>query len=399
MRRARLEALSAGLEEMGCEALLVLAPSAEDTDLAPFLPGPARLGGCFLVLSRDGEPRLGFLNPPEWEAASATGLPLLTPEDLDVARLASGFTEAGPFLARVLDRAFALCGLSPGRMALAGGGPAGVIVAALAPLAAQGWIWVPGHSLVLTARKRKEPAELAGVRAAAEGTCEAMRAVARLLAAASYDGPGSELWLKGEPLTVARIRSEVVRVFLACGLEQPRGNHVAVGEQAGLPHSESRPDRVLRAGEPLMVDLFPRGRLFADCTRTFCVGEPPVGLAPAHALVRSALEEAYRRAAPGVRGWTIQEAVCALLGEAGFSTPVHDLGHGVGFDLHEFPSFTKAAGGEGVLREGDVFAIEPGLYDPGAGWGVRLEDLVYLGPDGPESLTPLPYEMDPRAYL
>jgi Xaa-Pro aminopeptidase len=70
----------------------------------------------------------------------------------------------------------------------------------------------------------------------------------------------------------------------------------------------------------------------------------------------------------------------------------------VGFDLHEFPTFKKASGGEGVLREGDVFTLEPGLYDPAEGWGVRLEDLVYLSPEGLETLTPLPYAMDPRAW-
>ena len=72
----------------------------------------------------------------------------------------------------------------------------------------------------------------------------------------------------------------------------------------------------------------------------------------------------------------------------------------VGFDLQEFPTFKKASGAEGVLREGDVFTIEPGLYEPApgdgqTGWGVRIEDLVHLGPDGLESLTPLPYEFDP----
>ncbi len=53
---------------------------------------------------------------------------------------------------------------------------------------------------------------------------------------------------------------------------------------------------------------------------------------------------------------------------------------------------------EGTLGVGDVFTLEPGLYDPEAGFGVRLEDLVTLGGDGPVNLTPLPYELDPRAW-
>ncbi|HEY0511000.1 MAG TPA: Xaa-Pro peptidase family protein [Thermoanaerobaculia bacterium] len=407
---ARLAALSAGLAELGCEALVVLAPSAQDTDLAPFLPGPAHLGECLLVLPRGGEPRLGYLTPMEREEAAATGLSPLTPEDLEISRLASEYAEPATFLARVLGKALELAGLSPGRVALAGHGAAGTIQGACALLAAQGWTWVPGNALVFASRQRKEPAELAAIREAAEGTCEAMRAVARMLAAASPgdDGVNGVLRLDGEPLTVARLRAEVGRIFTGRGFEQPRGNIIAPGEEGGIPHSAGTPERAVRAGEPLVVDLFPRGRLFADCTRTFCWGEPPAALARAHVLVWSALEEVQRRAAPGVRGWDLQETVCAYFGDAGFPTPisepgtthgyVHNLGHGVGFDLHEFPTFKKASGAEGVLREGDVFTIEPGLYEPQQGWGVRLEDLVYLGPDGLETLTPLPYDLDPRAW-
>jgi Xaa-Pro aminopeptidase len=110
-----------------------------------------------------------------------------------------------------------------------------------------------------------------------------------------------------------------------------------------------------------------------------------------------------------VRGFDLQEAVCRHFQDLGHPTPVshpgtevgyvHNLGHGVGHELHEYPSFRKEAGVEGVLAVGDVIAVEPGLYDPEAGWGVRLEDLLVLGPEGiAEDLTPLPYALDPRAW-
>jgi Xaa-Pro aminopeptidase len=406
--RPRLSALSAGLEEMGCDALVVLAPSARDTDLACFLSGDAHIGECFLVFPRGGEPRLGYLTPMEREEAAATGLALLTPEELDIARFSSEMPEPGVFLARTVGKALELMGLAPGRVALAGHGAAGVVQGACSLLAAQGWMWVPGNALVFAARKRKEPEELAGIRETAGITCEAIRAVARLLASAAFDGAGGEVRLEGGPLTVGRLRAEVARIFAEHGLEQPRGNIIAPAEEGAIPHSSGTQDRAIRAGESLVVDVFPRGRLFADCTRTFCVGEPSGALARGHALVLAAVEEARRRAVPGARGWDIQEAVCGIFGQAGFPTPisepgttrgyVHNLGHGVGFDLHEFPIFKKVSGGEGVLRERDVFTIEPGLYEPVEGWAVRLEDLVHLGPDGLESLTPLPYGLDPRAW-
>jgi Xaa-Pro aminopeptidase len=275
-------------------------------------------------------------------------------------------------------------------------------------LAASGWVWVPGNGLVQALRQHKREVELAGLRAAAEATVGAFRFVASLLAKAEAQTTG-ELALDGAPLTVGRLRSAVARFFAERGLAQPKGNIIAPGEQAGVPHTAGTPERVVRAGQALIVDLYPKGDLFADCTRTFCVGEPPEALRRAHAAVLQALEEAHLRAAPGVRGWDVQEAVCARIAAAGYPTMiseptstkgyVHNLGHGVGYALHEYPSFKKAAGGEGVLRVEDVFTLEPGLYDPEAGWGVRLEDLVYLGPDGLENLTPLPYDLNPRAYL
>ncbi len=410
--KSRLAVLSAGLEELGCEALLILAPSAQDSDLAPFLPGPAHLGESLLVLPRHPQgapPRLGFLTPMEREEAAATGLALLTPADLDVSRWSSELPDPAYFLAQVAGRALELCGVSPGRVALAGHGPAGTLQAACAALSREGWEWVPGNGLMTRARQQKEPAELAGLRDASAAACDAFRAVARLLAAATISGEGL-LWHEGEPLRVARVRAEIARVLAGAGdgYEQPRGNIIAPAEEGAIPHCAGTPDRVLRAGESLVVDIFPKGRLFSDCTRTFCVGEPSEPLRRGHAAVREALEEAALRSRPGVRGWDVQEAVCARFEAAGYPTPisepgttrgyVHNLGHGVGFEIHEFPTFKKASGAEGVLREGDVFTLEPGLYDPEERWAVRLEDLHHLTEDGLEVLTPLPYELDPRAW-
>ena len=79
---------------------------------------------------------------------------------------------------------------------------------------------------------------------------------------------------------------------------------------------------------------------------------------------------------------------------------VHGLGHGVGYELHELPSFRRSAGdAEGTFETGDLFTLEPGLYDPEGGWGVRLEDLCRLAPAGVENLTPAPYALDPRAWI
>jgi Xaa-Pro aminopeptidase len=410
-RSDRFADLSAGLAELGCEALLVLARTAQDPDLAPFV-GAVHLGECQLVAPREGTAHLAYFTPMERDEAAATGFALLTPEALDLTRWASEAPEPADYLARVTAKSLELLGIAPGRLALAGYGQAGVIVAACNRLMKDGWTFVPGNGLVLAVRKKKTAAELAAIRAASDATCAAFRAVAGLLAAATVRDDQT-LEVGGEALKVARLRDEVAKVLSHHGCEQPKGNIIAPAEEGGVPHSTGTQERVLRAGESLIVDLYPRGTLWSDCTRTFCVGTPSETLRHAWTAVRDALETAHLRAAPGVRGWDLQEAICALFEERGYATPisqpgtttgyVHNLGHGVGFDIHEQPIFKKVSGAEGVLREGDVFTLEPGLYDPtpvssDSGYGVRLEDLVWLGPDGVESLTPLPYDLDPRAW-
>jgi Xaa-Pro aminopeptidase len=55
---------------------------------------------------------------------------------------------------------------------------------------------------------------------------------------------------------------------------------------------------------------------------------------------------------------------------------VHSLGHGIGLDIHEEPRLSSSAGNATVLQAGHVFSVEPGLYYPDRGFGVRIEDSV-----------------------
>jgi Xaa-Pro aminopeptidase len=75
---------------------------------------------------------------------------------------------------------------------------------------------------------------------------------------------------------------------------------------------------------------------------------------------------------------------------------VHSLGHGLGLNLHEAPWFRgKATASEtDLLAPGAVVTIEPGLYYPSKGMGCRLEDTVYVRPDGTfEILADFPLDL------
>ena len=70
----------------------------------------------------------------------------------------------------------------------------------------------------------------------------------------------------------------------------------------------------------------------------------------------------------------------------GVSKVIHadgdSLAHGLGLEVHEAPSFYNYEGNQAVLQEGMVFTVEPGLYYPERGFGVRVEDVVYCDEAG-----------------
>ena len=68
---------------------------------------------------------------------------------------------------------------------------------------------------------------------------------------------------------------------------------------------------------------------------------------------------------------------------------VHGLGHGLGLEVHEAPSFSHLAASMFALEPGSTFTVEPGLYYPERGYGLRVEDTFYCDSAGNfHSLTP-----------
>lgn len=68
----------------------------------------------------------------------------------------------------------------------------------------------------------------------------------------------------------------------------------------------------------------------------------------------------------------------------------HRIGHGLGIEVHEFPSMSN--NNDELLVEGAVFTIEPGIYVPSIG-GVRIEDDVVITKNGYHCLTTYPKDL------
>ena len=122
------------------------------------------------------------------------------------------------------------------------------------------------------------------------------------------------------------------------------------------------------------------GGYHADFTRTIAFGEPPAELRKIHDIVREAQQAGIDAVRAGITGGEVDAAARKVVADAGYADRFpHGLGHGVGLEIHEGPSFAR--GGKDVLPEGAVMTVEPGIYVPGLG-GVRIEDMVEVGGDG-----------------
>src|SRR5690606_3692542 len=94
---------------------------------------------------------------------------------------------------------------------------------------------------------------------------------------------------------------------------------------------------------------------------------------------------------PGTRVGDIDSAARNVIANAGFGEYfTHRIGHGLGIDVHEFPSMN--ATNEMVLEKGMAYTIEPGIYHPEIG-GVRIEDDIVITSNGAEILTKFPKEL------
>jgi Xaa-Pro aminopeptidase len=251
-------------------------------------------------------------------------------------------------------------------------------------------------------RRRKTPWELEGIERAQRAVDAALVAAVHMLREAEPTVDG-RLRFEGEILTCEWLRETMSAVLLSQGAESEEiivqsGEACLNGHDPGLGP--------VWAGRSLVIDCFPRDRrtgVFTDTTRTFVPGEPDEELTRLHGHCLAALDIAREALRPGRSD--AYSRVVEYFHSQGFPTVphqraegplrngfIHALGHGVGLKVHEKPSLGIRSD---ALVEGDVLAIEPGLYRDGMG-GVRLEDTYVITAAGPEPFTdPFPYDLTP----
>jgi Xaa-Pro aminopeptidase len=166
---------------------------------------------------------------------------------------------------------------------------------------------------------------------------------------------------------------------------------VASGRRSALPHGRAS-DKLLKIGDPVVIDFGARYKGYhSDETVTLFVGKASEQLARIYQTVKEAHDRAIDAVRPGIRFSEIDKVARGFIDKAGYGKHFgHGTGHGVGLDVHEWPSISPNS--KGVAKEGMVFTIEPGIYIPKVG-GVRIEDMIVVTRDGCRVLTKIPKEL------
>lgn len=191
---------------------------------------------------------------------------------------------------------------------------------------------------------------------------------------------------KTETDIIATIEYEMKRLGYGMSFE----TMVLTGANAANPHGIPG-NHPLENNSLLLFDLGIAANYMSDMTRTVAVGKPNQFKQDIYQLCLEAQLTAQDMIKPGVTASQVDAAARSVIEKAGYGQYFnHRLGHGIGMNIHEFPSISSE--NDLVLEEGMCFSVEPGIYIPGQ-VGVRIEDCGVVTKNGFEVFTHTPKEL------
>ena len=153
---------------------------------------------------------------------------------------------------------------------------------------------------------------------------------------------------------------------------------VAFGAHGAVPHHETG-TTPLKFGDVVLIDFGCKVNGYcSDITRTFLFGDDGKheDFKKAYQAVLTAHELVKANLRSGMTGIEADAIAREYLKEKGYGDKfTHSLGHGIGINVHEFPSISPK--GKNTLVDGMVFSDEPGVYFAGE-FGIRIKDTITL---------------------
>ena len=396
------------MAERDLDAVIVLGDSSGNT-VMNYLTGGVHLERA-VIFKRKGEPLTLIHGGMERDTAAETGLALIDRdqryntytllEKHDGDRLAA---EADYLQQVVADHNLR------GRLGVYGmqdaGGAFALLSAVQAALADTELVGEYDESIFTVARETKDDHELAELKEAGRLTCAVVGETQAFL---QHHRVEDEVLVKadGTALTVGDVKSYMRERLRHYGMDDHGHTIFSIGREAGVPHNRGSTDAPIRLGHTIVFDIFPQtpSGYYHDMTRTWCLGYAPDDVQQAWDEVQQVFDKVMAEYKVGRPCRDYQEITLDYFESKGHPTTrthpgthegyVHSLGHGIGLDIHEEPRLTHAAGYTNDLQPGHVVTVEPGLYYPEKGYGIRIEDAVAFNEAGELVwLTEYPYDL------
>ena len=402
--------IDALMQARNLDALLVLG-AAEHNPPMYYFTGGGHISAAALVKKR-GEAPVLFYNDMERDEAAKTGLQT---KSLGAYSFQDLLKEAGGDLTLVgalrFQRILNDLGLTKGRMGIYGNVDFSSTFAAVTRLQRL----MPDLELVgesgmdsvfIRAMETKDERDVERIRKMGQITTEVVSLTAEYLT--SRDVRADEVLLKedGSPLTVGDVQARIRLWVAERGAELPEGFIFSIGRDAGVPHSTGNPADLMRLGQTIIYDIYPAergGGYFYDFTRTWSLGYASPEAQELYGQVQEIFNRLLENFDLNASFKDYQRMACEYFESKGHKSQlntenpldgyVHSLGHGVGLYIHERPFSGLTVDDTHRLAPGVVITSEPGLYYPEKGMGFRIEDTLWVRPDGKiEILAEYPYD-------
>ncbi len=384
------------MAERGFDALIVTGPSHANPVMY-YLVNGAHVGEITIVIKKRGQPPVIFANSMEREEAAQSGLQIIDRSKYNFLQLVK--EENGNRLcarARLLGLMLADLGLTAGRIAVYGREEQGAALAfwneVMQVTPSFQIVGEGGQSIFDIACATKDADEVDRIRTLGNKTMIVVENTWNFLASHSARD-GVLVKDDGSALTIGDVKKMIRLWSLEQNIEHPEDFIFAIGRDAGIPHSRGTDSDPIALGQTIVYDIFPSeagGGYFFDFTRTWCVGYASPEVEKVHQEVHdifNIISDSLQADAPCGRYQTLTNDFFESHGHPTMrSHPqtiegyVHSLGHGVGLQVHESPSLSDYQGNTDTLKPGTVITVEPGLYYPDRGFGVRIEDYIWLNP-------------------
>ncbi len=202
-----------------------------------------------------------------------------------------------------------------------------------------------------------------------------------------------------ESHTETELSELLLQYYLEAGCEGYSFSPItAFGGNAADPHHVTDGTTGKR-GDCLVLDIGgKKDNYCSDMTRTVFLGEVSPRQREIYEIVKEANRWGIAAAKPGNRMCDVDKAARDYITQQGYGPYfTHRTGHSIGLEVHE--TGDVSAVNEAIIQPGQCFSVEPGIYLPQEGIGVRIEDLVLITETGCEVLNHYPKDLTVIPYL